>query len=240
MDSWEKSRIANRCQDLLDFRVKVVFDYEGIPATLSEMGKEFISPLLDPRQNDFTPANSFWLIAYDGDKPVMAGGVRLDDLRDVGMPVFWSRSLSRAFGEAPRQSGAPFPTDLLVGRVAYFGDLYSCGGAALSKRGKEQMRLFTGIGHFLTWLEFKPDVTYCFLQERDVMRGTHNNYGFFDACPFLYSFDEDPYPAGSPDWIATLPNAKTDQLMASLGRFTEVLARNTPACIPSDPHQSTA
>lgn len=220
MNAWELSRIAHECENRLGLKIRQEFDQEKVAHILKDMGKEFLSPILDPSKNDFTPANSFWLIAEDDGKPVIAGGVRFDDLRDVDVRKYWDRMLFRLFGQRPSPEVLDFPTNVLSERIAYFGDLWAVKGIGLSKIGRANLRLFTGVGHYLTQLEFEPDVTYCFVQDRDVQRGTPAVYGFLELWPFLYSWDKDPYPAGCPEWIACTHKKQFPQLMASLRRFT--------------------
>ncbi|MEP4708715.1 hypothetical protein [Pseudophaeobacter sp.] len=226
MNHWEMSQVAHMCERALGMTVRQVTDPDEVKEILARMEKGFLSPVLDPAKNDFTPANSFWLVGERGGEPVLAGGVRLDDLRHLDVRSYWGRMLERTFEQAPVPHRATFPSDLLFGKVAYFGDLLSRGSAGLGKGGRDKLRLFTGIGHYLTQAEFSPDVTYCFLRDQDVMRGTHNVYGFMEICPFMYRWDSDPYPSGFPEWIACTRQGQFPQLMESLRRFTEESAHN--------------
>lgn len=227
MKHWEMSQVAHQCERALGMTVRQVTDPDEVRCVLGKMDKGFLSPVLDPDKNDFTPANSFWLVAERDGDPVLAGGVRFDDLRDVDVKSYWSRMLTRAFGQTPMPGHAEFPGDLLFGRVAYFGDLLSRSAAGLGGGGRDKLRLFTGIGHYLTQAEFSPDVTYCFVRDRDVMRGTPSVYGFLEVCPFMYHWDRNPYPSGYPEWIACTKRAQFPQLLESLRRFTGELAHNS-------------
>ncbi|MBY6055406.1 hypothetical protein [Leisingera daeponensis] len=215
------ARIAIRCEQELGLKVRQVFDLQEVAEILKGLEKGYLSPILDPAKNDFTPANSFWLVAENETGPVMAGGVRCDDLRDVDVKTYWNNHLVRTFGIEPRQNGLSFPIDVLQGRVAYFGDLKSTNAIGLSKAGRSKLRFFTAIGHYLTCQEFRPDVTYCFIQEADAMRGTPSNYGFLQLQPFFYSWDRQPYPSGKPEWVASLRRSDVPQLMASVERLIE-------------------
>ncbi|MDO6523242.1 hypothetical protein Q4578_16720 [Shimia thalassica] len=225
MNTWDMSKIAVEAERALGLSIRQEFDLDAIPRILSDMGKEYVSPILDPSKNDFTPSNCFWLVAEDDGKPVMVGGVRLDDLGQLDVKKFWARMLARTFGEEPAAQYLPFPPDVLTGRIAYFGDLFSIAGNGLTRAGRERLRLFTTVGHYLTQLEFRPNATYSFIQDRDIARGTPALYGFLDLHPFLYSWDVDPYPAGCPEWIACTPQDRMPYLMAGVHRFIEGLAR---------------
>lgn len=238
MNRWDMARIAVNCEKQLGLKVRQVFDFQEVTEILKGLEKGYLSPILDPAKNDFTPSNSFWLVAENETGPVMAGGVRCDDLRNVDIKTYWNNHLSRAFGLEPRQDGLDFPGDVLQGRVAYFGDLKSTNAIGLSKAGRSKLRYFTAIGHFLTCEEFQPDVTYCFIQEADAMRGTPSNYGFLHLHPFFYSWDKQPYPSGKPEWVASLRRSDLPQLMASVERLIEESAGNKPACTASHLHLS--
>lgn len=221
MTTMELTRIVAAAERATGLTVRQEFNLEKVPAILEAMGKPFLSPILDPAKNDFTPRTSFWLIAERDGVPVMAGGVRVDDLTALDVKTYWRRMLGRLFGEVPEANDLAFPSEVLSGRVAYFGDLFSVGGAGVSRAKRVQLRAFTAIGHFLTSVDLKPDVTYSFIQDRDAVRGTPGVYGFLDLHPFLYRWQKDPYPAGCPEWIASLPRDKLPHLMASIARAIE-------------------
>lgn len=232
MNNWDKSKLAARCEGALGMNVRQVFDPVEIREILKVMDKGYLSPLLDPDRNDFTPATGFWLVAEDADGPQMAGGVRFDDLGGVDVSEFWSRMLLRAFGEAPKLEAEPL-VRAVSGRTAYFGDLLSRGRVGLGAKGALKLRLFTGIGHFLTHQEFRPDVVYCFVTDRDAMRGAPAAYGFLELVPFLYDWAMAPYPGGrSPDWVALTRREQLEPLLCSLGRLTGELARKRSECFP--------
>ncbi len=237
MTRWEMARIAAQCEKTLGLRVRQVFDLDEVSEILPRLEKGYLSPILSPSSNDFTPANSFWLVAENELGPVMAGGVRCDDLRNMEITKYWSNHLSRTFGITPQAEKLKFPEGELYGRVAYFGDLKSTNAIGLSRDGREKVRLFTAIGHFLTSQEFDPDFTYCFVQERDAMRGTPSNFGFLRIQPFFYSWPSEPFPAGHPEWVATLRRGDISQLMASMERVIEGSVDSKQECTAGSLHQ---
>lgn len=222
MNNWTMSRIAVECERTLGMTVSTINEPDEVYRILKDMGKEFVSPILDPKMNDFTPANAFWLVAEKDGEPLIAGGVRFDDLRDLSVQKYWDRMLSRVFGQRPMPANYTFPSHVLQGRIAYFGDLFSKNTGGMSRHARRNLRLFTGIGHYMAHREFDPDVTYCFVQDRDVQRGTPLSYGFLENHPFFYDWDTDPYPAGYPEWISCTRRAQVQQLMGSLERVIAV------------------
>ena len=235
MNDWDYCRIAVECEALTDWKVRQVFDLDEVEYILKGTDKAYLSPLLDPKLNDFTPSNCFWLVAENEEGPVIAGGVRLDILDGTSVDRFWGQILRRAFGEAPTNPGSPFPDDVLAGRVAYFGDLISCGATSLSRAYRDNLRYFTFIGHFLTRQHFNADVTYCFVQDKDYLRGTPGVYGFLDHEPFMYKWKRNPYPQGSPEWVSFLSRGKFDQLASVMRRVTEARAHKILEAFPTPP-----
>lgn len=227
MNTWNFCRLASKCEDLLGLRVRQVYDSAEIKSALEDISKPYLSPLLDPDHNDFTPANSFWVVADGDNGPEMVVGVRLDDLSSMDVVSFWTRFLGRAFGDPPIPINSGFPLDVLTGRVAYMGDLLSNGGRGVSKVGRQRVRLFTAILHHLVQLEFQPDSSYCFVRDADAVRGTPFNYGFTELHPFMYEWKSPPVPAGSPGMVAVQPSKKFPAYMASIARFTEELLQQT-------------
>ncbi|MBT3142891.1 hypothetical protein KL867_17620 [Ruegeria litorea] len=205
--------------------IRQVHDPVELERMVHSMGKQSLSPILDPGKNDFTAANSFWLVAEAEGVPQMIGGVRVDDLRDLDIRTYWQRSLGRVFGQIPEPLEPKIPFTSVSGKIAYFGDLYSAGRSGLGRTGRDNLRLFTTVGHYLTHLEFSPDVTYCFVRDVDVQRGTPAVYGFLELSPFLYQWGSDPYPSGCPEWIAFTRKDQVHALMASAKRFIEESTR---------------
>lgn len=225
MNYWDAGRTAYLCEAISGLDFRQVFDLEEVEHLLKEMGKTYVSPVLDPSLNDFTPSNCFWLFAERDGSPIVGGGVRLDKLHGTDVNKFWSKFLHRAFGEAPREIGSPFPDDVLAGNVAYFGDLLSSGNTTLGRFGRDKLRYFTYVGHYLTQQHFAPDVTYCFVQDKDYLRGTPGVYGFLDHEPFLYKWNKNPYPQGEPGWVSYLSKRKFEQLSEVMKRAIEAEVR---------------
>lgn len=221
MNRWELGRVAYDCERGLDLRIRQEFDLNAVPGILEHLGKTFLSPMLDPKNNDFTPAKSFWLVAEDDEGPAICGGMRVDDLGGMDIKSYWGRSLRRGFQQTPTAYSEPFPPGVLEGRICYFGDLFARRGSSVAKRSARNLQLFTAIGHYMAFAEFDCDVVYCFIQDRDVQRGAHVKYGFLDLLPFNYEWETDPYPAGRPEWIGYLTAKKLPQLMAYISGITE-------------------
>ena len=104
----------------------------------------------------------------------MVGGCRMDIVPD-DEDNFLYNQLCRCYGEGVVKSVHPEVTRALRGRVCYFGDLYSLAGVGLSQRYR---RLFLGVAHYIASAHFCADVTYSFMRDRDVRRGSADINGF--------------------------------------------------------------
>lgn len=86
--------------------------------------------------------------------------------------------------------------------MVYFGDLY------VNPRGRGDrltLRAFVALGHLAVSLKWEPDWTYCFVRERDALRGAAMLYGFCQIVPDPFTWIDPPSPRENSEWLALLP-----------------------------------
>lgn len=177
MDRWQAFRAAQLSTLALadaGIIVDVVDDSATVPSLLDEIGKDYITPVLDPRNNDFSTENSFWMTARKGGKLVILGGARVDD---VGRSAadFIRNMMNRGYSSDCILHVAREVDLALHGRVAYFGDLKSIAGVGL---GRKNVRWFTCVAHYVAACHFRADVVYSFMRGADVLLGSADRNGF--------------------------------------------------------------
>ncbi|MFV1591178.1 hypothetical protein VWY73_01260 [Phaeobacter sp. JH20_12] len=143
-------------------------DEAEIHDSIAQIGKPYLTPWLDPKKNDFTPNNYFWLIASRAGVPLIVGGGRLDVVGSdaAGHLV---RAFSRGYGPDAVSAVTPEVSARLTGRVCYLGDLFSRSGAGLSQIHR---RYFLVVANYIGSQHFKADCTYSFMRMQDVKRGS--------------------------------------------------------------------
>lgn len=185
--------------------VRQIVDFAEVRAIVEGLGKDYLTPVNSPLLSDMLESNCLGLVGVRGGAPVFFGIARLEDLTVEPVNSWWVRMLGRAYGRdvvAGVNAGA---ADLMRGRLVYFGDLFVAPGA----RGVLQnVRDFVALGHLMVAARWSPDVTYCFVRERDVMRGAAARYGFSRLMPSpLVWRDPPPVPRSNSEWLAYLPRA---------------------------------
>jgi hypothetical protein len=174
---WTAHEAASECQKALGVQgidVRVTIDADEVLDSVEKVGKPYLTPMLDPRRNDFTEANYFWLMAYKGADPIMVGGGRLDDL-GLRSPQIIASGIDRAYGQGTVATANPEIASGLNGRVCYLGDLYSRSAKGLSRKN---VKYFLGIANYISAAHFKADCTYSFMRSADVKRGSADTNGF--------------------------------------------------------------
>jgi hypothetical protein len=223
MNTLEISETIFACTQKLataNLTVREVVDPSEIERVISLVGKPYLTPVMNPENNDFTVKNAFWLIAEIDGKPAMIGGARLDDLGGEAISSYWRRSLRRQYrglGDADVSGFSDIMQRDVSGRVAYFGDLFVVSGSGISRRQQLNLRWFTAIGHALTALKWSPDWTYAFIREVDVMRGAAPSYGFSRVVPAPQVWGaEPPEPRSNAEWCALLPRSDLPGMLAAV------------------------
>lgn len=168
---WAAHQAAFECQRALcekGISLSVTVDIDEIRESVERIGKPYLTPWLDPKLNDFTPANYFWLIASRNENPVIVGGGRLDDVgQNAGGHM--SRAFARGYGPDAVLSVNAELSRHLAGRLCYLGDLFSKSGAGLSRVHR---RNYLGVANYIASQHFKADHTYSFMRATDVLRGS--------------------------------------------------------------------
>jgi len=211
--------------NLNGLRVFEVSDPFELQSIIERWEKPYITPMSSPGHNDFTPQNVIWLVAEKEDKPVMFGCARLEDLERMSIDTYWRQVFNRAYsgdtgGKVIDQVSVEI-VENLKGRLVYFGDLFVSPNL---QRSVSLVRAFVAIGHLAVALKWNPDWTYCFLRERDIMRGASNVYGFNRVFgrPFKWVC-EPPPPRKRSEWLAALSRADLPNICAETVRHVDEL-----------------
>lgn len=233
MENWQIEYLSAQCLWGLESRglkVRIAHDRDEVLDLMSGLGKK-PSSILDPDKHIFTKRNSLWMFATLNGKPVMGGGVRVDDIGDEDLGRFLQRSLHLTIGVRAIPNDVNVFEGRLTGRVAYFGDLVSASAYGLTARGKEAISLFTAYGHHRVFTDLEADCTYCFLRGRDRRRAT--DYGFLDTDPFTLETDELMYPDGNTEWVGHLHRSRLPALLHSKkSLFVKPLAEDQKLLLP--------
>lgn len=197
-------KLAVRCLlelEAMNIAVEVVSDVRCV--------RNAIAPLmsgpgmaLDAESLLLTQANSFWVVARHKDVPVLAFGVRVDDLGSEDVQSFIGRSVETIFGV--RVTGA---VDNLYqgkrwGRAAYFGGFVANRPAGMFREWPQVFFLVAAYAHHCAFVDLGSDVNYSFHRDSDEHKGVR--YGFLKRMPFDWATDSDMYPDGNPDWVMHL------------------------------------
>ncbi len=188
------------------FSVEEVTELADVEGIVAEAEKPYLTSMNSPLQNDFTRANSLWLVARKNGVPAFVGCAKLEDLLDEEVTQYWSRLFKRHYGRHGEITHSlPMVDRELRGRLVYFGDLF----VSRQFRGSlPALRAFVAIGHSAVSLKWDPDWTYCFIRERDVMRGASSLYGFTRVFgnPFDWG-EKPPPPRNGTEWLVAVPRS---------------------------------
>lgn len=177
LDYWAAHLAACECQRALSEKglsLRVTVDADEVFGSVEEIGKPYLTPWLDPKKNDFTASNFFWLIASREGEPIIVGGGRLDLVGD-NAGGHMSRAFARGYGAGAVLGVNPEISTRLGGRLCYLGDLFSKAGAGLSRVHR---RNYLVVANYIASQHFKADCTYSFMRVADVLRGSADLNGF--------------------------------------------------------------
>lgn len=174
---WLAHRAAADCETALSERgisICVTVNKLEVLESVSGIGKDYLTPWLDPRLNDFTEENFFWLIASRGDEPVIVGGGRCDYAGHRSDELLL-RMFQRGYGAPSVRKVESEVARKMTGRLCYLGDLKSKPKSGLSQLHR---RLFVAIANYISASHFRADCTYSFMRSLDVRRGSADTNGF--------------------------------------------------------------
>lgn len=184
--------------------VEEVTQISDIPELVRQAEKPYLTPLSSPAFNDFTEKNVLWLVARRDGVPVYLGCARLEDLGTEAVGSFWRRVFARVYGDGQTEKISDVRENVdrsIGGRLVYFGDLYV---SAAGRGDRAALRAFVALGHAAVSLKWDPDWTYCFVRERDALRGAALMYGFGQVMPRPFRWIDPPSPRTNSEWLAVL------------------------------------
>lgn len=196
------------------YALKVLDDPSGIPGIIEAMGKPYLTPKLSPLLNDFTSADTFWMLLLNGEETVGAAGCRYEDLGARKISEHWKESLKRQYGGGEHdviEWVSPQVDEALKGKLVYYGDLFFTPEAGRSRR---ILRLFVMIGHLWTFLKWEPESIYAFVREKDLSRGANFYYSFPRFIPSPQRWVKPaPEPREDSEYLVMLASADLDALV---------------------------
>ena len=222
----ERERVATRCLDYLEARglsVHLVSNPDSAKKLLDSTGRTFSTLPLDPDRVAFTRSNAVWMFAIrknGAKKEVYMGcGVRLDDIRDEPFDEYYRRTSKPTYGEPTRASIERFPSAPLQGKIAYWGDLISPPIKDKSLSSVVALRMFCFYGQHRIFTDYGADCSYCFMLDRQYIRGAPQAYGFLSSLPFVWDWRNCPFPGGKPDWVSYTQKNEIPFLTKSVARL---------------------
>lgn len=222
----ERERVATRCLDYLEARglkFHLVSNPDTAKKLLDSTGRSFSTFPLDPERVAFTRSNAVWMIATkkaDGQNFVYMGcGVRLDDIGDEPFDEYYRRTSKPTYGTPTTPAKEKFPNAPLRGKIAYWGDLVAPPKKDKSLSAGKQLRMFCFYGLHRVFTDYRADASYCFMQDRQFIRGAPQSYGFLSSLPFVWDWETCPFPGGRPDWVSFLQKDQLPLLTKSIARL---------------------
>lgn len=123
--------MAALCQEYLSAKGYEVADVVGTRTLIDEIERmpqrAPVTPMLSPRRNYFSAANSFWLIIRHEGEIVGTLGARYDDTGDTGLSSYLTRLHDIAFGSDGNTavvSRLPRHVEDISGGLIYMGDVF--------------------------------------------------------------------------------------------------------------------
>lgn len=219
MNQIERERLAVACLNFLEgrgLRIELVSDPETAAKLLDSTARSYSTFPLDWTRVAFTRRSAVWIFAMHGDEVFTGCGVRVDDLDGEDFSDYFQRTSLPTFGRSALPQIASFPSDAIVGRAAYWGDMISPPRRDKGLQSGFVLRVFCYYAQHRIFSDFDAETSYCFMQDKMFMRGAPQAYGFLYNLPFVWDWDEVPYPAGKPDWVSILRKREMDLLALGL------------------------
>lgn len=160
---------------------EVTSDFDHVVDVIQQLEKPYLTPVLDPRLNDFTEATSMWIFLQKRGEYIGCLGMRRDDLGASTVEGYWRRLLRRHYPTAEKETITEVSRILnktMEGRIVYIGDMFLLPTA----RGKRQViAALTTLGRVSAMMCWQPDWIYCMIRSRDTRIGI--TYGFTRRVP---------------------------------------------------------
>lgn len=208
-------RLAAKCLselEALGFELDVFSDIEGVAEFIGGVGKDGVTPKMDPMRNDFSTDNCCWFsLKVNGEQYAVIGS-RSEEVGPAGLSQYLSRSTNRHYrenGKVAVSSVASTSALAIFGKAAYVGELHVHEG----KRGRRDvLRLFVIFTISMVTAEWGVDNVYAFFRERDVLARMPQHYGFTDCVPGVMRWDADVDGRGSSEWLASISRSRVEHL----------------------------
>lgn len=195
---------------------------------LSEMGKSFIQPKLDPRFNDFTSETSFWLVLGTDKKNLCCVGARLEHLGAESPLEYWSRTIRRQYpsnGQVSFHHVDQAIVSSINGSVAYLGDLHFDKTFDDGDWKRDDVsRNFFLLLHLMIHLKWCVNCTYAFFRRGDVIEGQTELLHFTDSIPSFQKWKNAPIGRSQTEYLLMLPTNRFQHIVSYYSEHPEDLA----------------
>ena len=236
----DMEKVAVKCLlelEAMGVRVDVISDPSKVANAISSL-KSSTGAAYDDKRLLLTQTNTFWIVASREDQPVLAFGVRVDDLGQEDAQSFLSRSIEVIFGVKVSGVSHSIFQGKKWGRAAYFGGFQSTLAKGLSRDGSKVMQLLAGYAHHCAFVDLRSDVNYSFHRMSHGGRGLP--YGFNHVDPFVWRTDRPMYPDGDPGWVMQLRSEDLPSVLAHCERlFSHRLTKDGEDFFPIEVNGST-
>ncbi len=193
--------------------VHMTSDFEEVELAIRDIGKSYLTPKMDPTNNDFTEENSFWLFLMKDGEYVGGVAARHDILRTEPVSEFWRRAYRRYYPNISGETFALIESSVLAnmtGGLTYVGDLFIREGNRGSREVLNSLMLLMHINCALKW---ESDWLYAFMWDRHVSLGMAAKYGFTRTIPGIRKWVAAPEGRRDDEWLVSLPRTELEHLV---------------------------
>lgn len=201
------------------FDIEIEDDFEAIRLWMRAQGREVQNPKISINRNDFTRGEAFWVFISQDGKRFGTLAARTFDLKGELLGDYVRRTSNAQFGGGDDvvEYVAPSLSQLMQGKMIFFGDLLIDEQSRGSKRVLAAYSRLTMICAALAWPEF--DWMYAFVTKQHMKLA--DLYGFTYRVPRVVKWRE-PIPKGRDDThvLIAIPSADFRHLLAT-GEMSE-------------------
>ncbi|GGX63016.1 hypothetical protein GCM10007385_35180 [Tateyamaria omphalii] len=219
----ERERLAVDCLTALEeqgLELLMIYEPDQAFELLESTNRDYSTLPLDPRRVAFTRTNAFWMFAMKKGEVYAGTGVRFDDLGDETFDSYYRRTSQPTYGVPMAPTGRTAQTATpIAGKTAYWGDLISPKNGSKNLNSNHIMRLFCYYGQHRVFSDFRADYSYCFMRDKQFIRGAPQTFGFLSSRPFIWEWDNCPFPGGCPEWVPFLARTDFQALSYSIKRL---------------------